>query len=480
VSVPPEIHLTASWVVAALEAVHGKLIAGDRERVFGGVSIDTRSIARDDLFIGIRGERWDGTDFANLAIDAGAAGVLLPAGRGSALVGASPAAIIEVDDPTRALQMLARAVRRESGTKVVAITGSAGKTTTKEITSEFLATTYRVVRNRGNLNNHIGLPLSLMELRKRPDIAVVELGMNHTGEIKTLVGIAEPEVRVWTNVGDAHLAFFDSVDAIADAKAEIFEGAGASDVLVASADDERIRARLPRFPGRVVTFGFDRDADVRVAHVIDRGIDGVAARLTTSEGPMQLETRLIGRANLANVAAAAAVAIELGVPVAKLAERAATLVPARHRGEVVRLGSGVTVIDDSYNANPSATRLALDVLANTSATRRIAVLGEMLELGERSAELHRAIGRAVSGGRVDLLIAVGGEPAAELAEIAARTGMPRARVRYFTTSDEAAAVVSTLIEPGDVVLVKGSRGVGTDRIVERIVAQWAPPAHRSE
>ena len=173
-------------------------------------------------------------------------------------------------------------------------------------------------------------------------------------------------------------------------------------------------------------------------------------------------------------------ALELGVSLTKIAERAVHLVPARHRGEVVRLGSRVTVIDDSYNANPSATRLALEVLAKTSASRRIAVLGEMLELGERSIDLHSGIGKAVSTAGVDLLIAVGGKPAAALAETAARTGMPGARVRYFTTSDEAAAAVSTLIEPGDIVLVKGSRGVGTDRIVERIVAQWAQPAHRSD
>src|SRR5207248_8338823 len=176
---------------------------------------------------------------------------------------------------TAALQALAHTIRRESGTKVVAITGSAGKTTTKEVTSELLATRYRVVRNRGNFNNHIGLPLSLMELRERPEIAVVELGMNHAGEISTLVRVAEPEVRVWTNVGEAHLGFFASIDAIADAKAEIFDGATASTRLVANADDDRIAARLPRFAGAVTTFGIDRDADVRATSVDDRGIDGL-------------------------------------------------------------------------------------------------------------------------------------------------------------------------------------------------------------
>ena len=174
-----------------------------------------------------------------------------------------PALLIEVGDTTRALQDLARDVRRRSGARVVAITGSAGKTTTKEVIAEFLSARFDVFRNKGNLNNHIGLPLSLLELRARPQVAVVELGMNHAGEISTLVGIAEPDVRVWTNVGDAHLGFFASPDAIADAKAEILEAADRSHVLVANANDPRIMERAARFPGRVVTFGIETDADVR-------------------------------------------------------------------------------------------------------------------------------------------------------------------------------------------------------------------------
>src|SRR5206468_12825436 len=222
----------------------------------------------------------------------------------------------EVEDTTAALQLLAQAVRRESGTKVVAITGSAGKTTTKEVTGSFLASQYRVVRNRGNLNNHIGLPLSLMELRSRPDIAVVELGMNHVGEISTLVRIAEPDVRVWTNVGEAHVGFFRSVDAIADAKAEILERASPATLLVANADDDRVAARARKFSGRIATFGLDRDADVQAAEVEDLGIDGIAARVTTRRGAVDIRTPLVGRANLANVLAAIAVAIEFDIPLA--------------------------------------------------------------------------------------------------------------------------------------------------------------------
>ena len=246
------------------------------------------------------------------------------------------------------------------------------------MTSEFLERRYRVVRNRGNFNNHIGLPLSLIELRQRPEIAVVELGMNHPGEISTLVRVAEPEVRVWTNVGEAHLGFFASLDAIADAKAEIFEGADASTLLVANADEERIAARLGSFRGRVVTFGIDRDADVRATEVVDGGIEGTSARVTTPRGRIDVTTPLIGRVNLANILAATAVALEFDVPLSDVARMAARLQPASHRGEVVRLASGITVVDDSYNANPTATKRALEVLKSAKATRRIAVVGEML------------------------------------------------------------------------------------------------------
>ena len=470
-----EIQLIGTWVAAA---VSGTIVSGDRSTIFHGVSIDTRSIGRGDLFFAIRGERFDGAEFADAAIAAGAAGIVVPSGRGwsergagQKLQGAPAPLVIEVGDTIGALQSLANAVRRASGTKVVAITGSAGKTTTKEATGEFLASRYRVVRNRGNLNNHIGLPLSLMDLRRGPDVAVVELGMNHAGEISTLVGIAEPEVRVWTNVGEAHIGFFPSMDAIADAKAEIFEGASPSTLLVANADDDRIASRMRRFSGRVTTFAIDREADVRATAVADRGVGGTAAHVTTPRGAVDVSTALVGRGNLANLLAATAVALEFEVPLATIAERAAHLRPAAHRGEVVRLRDGVTLVDDSYNANPTATKQALELLARTGASRRVAVLGEMLELGEFATGLHADVGRAAAGAGIDLLIAVGGAPAAALADAAVAAGMAADRVRQYGTSDQAAGALAAMIEPGDVVLVKGSRGVKTERVVERLKAE---------
>ena len=462
------IPLTATSVASA---AGGVIVAGDPGQAFDGVSVDTRTLKPGELFVAIRGDRFDGAEFAAAGIAAGAAGVLMEASRARAIA-AGRAAVIAVDDSTVALQALARAIRRASAAKVVAITGSAGKTTTKEVTSELLSTRYRVIRNRGNFNNHIGLPLSLIDLRQRPEIAVVELGMNHAGEISTLVRIAEPEVRVWTNVGEAHLGFFASVDAIADAKAEILEGARPSDLLVANADDPRIADRIGGFAGRTTTFGLAPNAHVRAAAVVDRGIDGTSARMTTPRGAVDVTTPLVGRGNFANILAATAVALEFDVPLAEIAAKAATLTPAAHRGEVVRLAKGVTVIDDSYNANPTATRRALDVLTGSQASRRIAVIGEMLELGERSADLHAEVGRAAANARLDALIAVGGAPALALADAAVAAGMPAVAVRYVPTSDDAADVAAAMLHAGDLVLVKGSRGIKTDRVVDRLKSSW--------
>jgi len=401
------------------EAVGGTLQG--RDGPLEGFSIDTRTIARGDLFFAIRGEHFDGHAFLSKAADAGAAGAVVSS-PGAMVAGPTGYPLIVVDDTIQALQRLARHVRRLSGSSVVAVTGSAGKSTTKEITADFLSSRYRVFRNKGNLNNHIGLPLSLLELRHRPEIAVVELGMNHFGEIRTLVGIAEPEVRVWTNVGPAHLEFFESVDAIAQAKAEVMEGADRDDLLVANADDDRVMRHAADFAGRVRTFGINRPADVRALAVQDLGIDGTVARIQTPVGQAELRTPLVGIANLANVLAATATAIRFEIPLSDIVERAAELKPVTRRGEVTRT-SRITIVDDSYNSNPSALARALATLAGqANANRRVAVLGEMLELGATSDALHREAGREAANAGLSALITVGGASARALAESALQHG----------------------------------------------------------
>jgi UDP-N-acetylmuramoyl-tripeptide--D-alanyl-D-alanine ligase len=380
--------------------------------------------------------------------------------------------VVEVADTVTALQALARHIRRTTTARVVAITGSAGKTTTKEITAELLSGRYRVFRNTGNLNNHIGLPLSLLELRKRPDIAVVELGMSHAGEISLLVDIAQPDVRVWTNVSDVHAEFFASVDEIADAKAEILEQAGPDTVLVANADDDRVIARTGRFAGRVVTFGIERPADVKARRVRGSGLAGLEAEVRTWAGDVVLNSPLPGRANLENLLAGMAVALLFDVPLGEIAERTRRLVPVSHRGEVLKLAKGVTVVDDSYNSNPAALRRALEVLADEQSARRAAVLGEMLELGAHSERLHEECGRAAAAAGLDWLVTVGGVPAGRMAAAAVDAGMAADSVRHLPTSAEAAEFVVTRVGRGDLVLVKGSRGIRTDLVVDRLRAEF--------
>ena len=443
------------------------------DREISGFSIDTRTIGPGDLFIAIRGDRFDGNAYVAEAVRNGAAAAIVS---DSALTSAPELAgtpLIVVSDTIAALQLLANRVRRDSGAAVVAVTGSAGKSTTKEITATFLSSRYSVFRNRGNLNNHIGLPLSLLELRTRPDIGVLELGMNHAGEISALVAIAEPEVRVWTNVGPAHLEFFGTVDAIAEAKSEILERATSDSLLVANADDDLVMRHAPRFAGRVRTFGVERPADVRALAVRDLGVNGTAAIVRTPVGEAEIRTPLAGTANLSNVLAAAAVAIRFDVPLQDIVERAAGLKPVARRGEVIRAG-GVTIIDDSYNSNPKALSRALALLgAETRAARRVAVVGEMLELGEASRDLHRQAGEEAVRSHVDVVVAVGGVNARAVADGAMEAGLPASGVHYVENSQAAADLVATIVRSGDVVLVKGSRGIRTEAVVDRLKAELA-------
>jgi UDP-N-acetylmuramoyl-tripeptide--D-alanyl-D-alanine ligase len=459
-----ELTLTLDWVAAAVGATRRK---GSVDAAVGDVVTDSRTLQPGDLFVALRGLRFDGHTFVADVLARGAVGAIVEQGRVQEDV-----RTIEVPDTLEALQRLAHRVRSTVATRVIAITGSAGKTTTKEAIAALLATRFRVVKNKGNLNNHIGLPLSLMQLRTAPDVAVMELGMNHTGEISRLVEIATPDVRVWTNVGDAHLGFFASADAIADAKAEILEGAGVDTVLVCDADDRRVMTRVGKFPGKVLTFGETDGATIRARSIRDRGIRGMSADIETPAGDRTIETALLGRGNLLNVLAATAVALDCGIALDQIAVEISRLKPADRRGAVRRLRDGITLIDDSYNSSPSALRRALEVVAHEARdTRAIGVLGEMLELGAHSLALHESCGRAAAAAGLSRLFVVGGAPARALAGAAIGAGMPAASVSHFETSEQAAPAVVTAVTAGDLVLVKGSRGTRTDVVADRLVAE---------
>jgi UDP-N-acetylmuramoyl-tripeptide--D-alanyl-D-alanine ligase len=464
--------LTAGLVA---EVTGGRLAAGDPGRVFTSVSIDSRTLpmvpasahAAGALFIALTGPNFDAHTFLPDVIARGAAGLVVS----ELPIIAGHAAVILVSDPLAALQRLGHEVRRRSGARVVAITGSAGKTTTKEATAACLAARYRVYWNAGNLNNHIGLPLSLLELRHGPDVAVVELGMNHAGEIRMLVALAEPDVRVWTNVGNAHIGHFGGIDAIAEAKAEILEGLTPRSLVVVNADDPRVMRHVVPGVGKTLTFGIEQRADVWARRVEDSGFDGTRAEVTTPWGELSLNLALAGRPNLLNVLAAATVALESGVESGDVARVAAALAAVPRRGALTTLANGARLVDDSYNASPAAVNVMLSTLAVTQVTgRRIAVLGEMRELGDEARAWHADCGRAAAQSGVDVLVAIGGPAADGLVEGAREAGLDPQRIMRFADSASAAEPVAALVRSGDLVLVKGSRGTRTDIVADRLKA----------
>jgi UDP-N-acetylmuramoyl-tripeptide--D-alanyl-D-alanine ligase len=462
----------APFVLTAAEMAHafrGTLVSGDASAPMPDVSIDTRTLQPGALFVAIAGPTFDGHTFVGEAVARGAAGVVVSDADAARDV-TDGVAVIHVHDTLLGMQQAAHVVRQRSQTRLVAITGSAGKTTTKEITAALLATHFTTFRTQGNLNNHIGLPLSLFALRTCPAVGVVELGMSGLGEIRRLVQIADPEVRVWTNVGSAHLGHFASVDQIAEAKAEILEEADSDDVLVANAGDARVMRHARRFAGRTITFGVGVDADVAVRDVEARGAQGMRARLVARGDTRVFETPLLGDGNLANIAAATAVALDAGITLDDVVRTVSTLPASPHRGQVVRAPGGWTIIDDAYNSSPEALQRALTTLASADG-RRIALLGEMLELGDASVRLHRECGHAAAHAGLAHLAVVGGPPADALAEGATEAGLDAVCLTREATSDALARRVRAIVRRGDVVLVKGSRGTAMDRVVAALMEE---------
>ena len=449
-----------------LAATHGALAApAAPEIALSSVSIDSRTIEAGALFVAVKGPRFDGHHFLADAAGRGARAALVhrdaPAPPGLPLV--------RVADTTKGLSDLARHVRREAALPVVGVTGSVGKTTTKDMTAHFLATRGPVLKTEGNLNNQYGLPLTLLRLRPEHAAAVLEMGMSAPGEIRALSRLAEPDVATITRVAAVHLEFFPSVDAIAEAKAEILEGLRPGGAAVLNGDDPRVRAIGERFPGRVVWFGRDRRHDVSAESWRGTAF-GMRFLLRLGGRAVDVALPLAGPHFVTSFLAAAAAAHVLGVSPESTAEAATSLRPAPHRGEVRRLGEEVVLLDDCYNSSPEALEAAVVVLGLAPGRRRVAVLGDMLELGPTGPRLHRERGRALAG-RVDAL-AVVGPLAREILEGALEAGIPVASLHHFATAADAAAAVGELVRPGDAVLVKGSRGVKLEAVVDAIAARF--------
>ncbi len=435
-----------------------------------GVTIDSRTLVRGELFVAIHGPRHDGHTFVAAALAGGALAAVVQRDRLGEYPEAVRAKLLPADDTLAALQQLARAVRRAWGRRLAGVTGSVGKTTTKEVLAALLAARFRVLKSEGNLNNEYGLPLTLLRLDDADKAAVVELGMSHRGEIARLAEIAEPDVGVVTAVAPVHLEFFSSVEEIALAKRELIEGLrGQQTVAVLNADDERVAefARLSR--GRVVTYGLNSGAEFHADAIEDRGAQGSAFDFVAPNGRVRLELPLVGRHNVSNALGALAAASVWGVGAAEALRVFPQLAPAAMRGEVLRFENSFAVINDCYNSNPVALGAMLDLLAATPGyRRRLLVAGEMLELGKTSPELHRAAGqRAATVACIDWIIGVQGD-AARLVEGATEAGHPPERAKFFPDAAEAAEFLTGLVAPGDLLLVKGSRGVKMERVVEAL------------
>jgi UDP-N-acetylmuramoyl-tripeptide--D-alanyl-D-alanine ligase len=432
-----------------------------------GVAVDSRHVRPGDLFVAIRGERVDGHAFAREAAARGAK-ALLGERRPADLSPDFPAVL--VPDPVRALQLLAAAMRQTMGFRLAAVTGSAGKTTTKDFAASILARRFAVEKTPGNQNSQVGFAMSVVNLPRRPDWLVGEMGLSAPGDLSRLSRTFPPDVAALLLVAPAHLQFFRSVDAIADAKAEILEGLVPGGTFVANADDPRVEAlaRATAARGRVRVVRFGRQATSPGADVASSAEEAEASgsrfRLRMPSGEADVRLPLPGPHQVVNFLAAAAIAFAVGLSPADCAAAAGGLKPASHRGEWKRHASGARLYDDSYNANPASMQAALETLAAVPAGRRIAVLGDMLELGSEEERFHREAGRGAAAG-ADLLLLVG-ERAAWIGQGAVEAGLAADAVRRVASAEEAAALLSENLASGDVVLFKGSRGVGLDRAVD--------------
>ena len=457
----------AAWAASA------RVVQRGAAQAFEGVFTDTRAPRPGALFVALHGEKFDATAFLAEAVQGGASGVLVPEKSASVEVPEN-VAVLAAADTARALAGLARAWRGQlPGLKVVCITGSAGKTSTKELIAEVLAASGPTLKTEGNLNNEIGVPLTLLGLEPGHRYAAVECGMNHLGEIARLASWADPDVGVVTNVGPVHLEGTGSIDGVAYAKGELFHALRASGIAVANADDPRVLQQARLSLRKIVTFGATLGSDVRLVSV-HHGGPGLNVQLEFAGAIRRFDLQLIGTHNGHNAAAAAAVGIALGIDAATILRGLANARTPGRRMRPVPMPGGGLLIDDCYNANPSSMKAALLTLTHLvrGKGRAVAVLGDMLELGPTELDLHRDVGRFAAGAGLSLLVCYG-KRARAIGEGAIESGLKPDSVQWAENPAEAIAQVRRGARPEDVILVKGSRGMKMELISDPL-AQAGP------
>ncbi len=424
-----------------------------------GYSIDSRTIAPHQLFFAVKGERFDGHDFVAQALERGAAGAVVR--RDQLGRYANREQLLAVEDTLIALQSLATAVRKLWGKPLIGVTGSAGKTTTKDAIAHVLSSRFRVLKSEGNFNNHFGLPLMLLKLEPEYDVAVIEMGMSHASEIRALAKIARPETGVVTNVAPVHLEFFDSLAGIARAKYELVESLPGNGTAILNADDEYVSQFGRDFKGKVVMFGTRPSADVRAENIQSNGSSGTEFDVAVGSLREHAKLPLVGEHNVSNALAAVAVGVQQGLAPSEAIQALATLAASEKRGQVLQLGN-ITVINDCYNSNPKALKAMVDALAGMPGKRHIVVAGEMLELGPTGEEMHRDAGRYIAGKKIDVLLGVRGLAQAAV-EAAKQAGI---RAEFVVSAEEAGEWLRRETREGDAVLLKASRGVKLEKALE--------------
>jgi UDP-N-acetylmuramoyl-tripeptide--D-alanyl-D-alanine ligase len=430
-------------------------LSGAGEARITGWSVDSRTVQTGDLFFALRGPNHDGNIYVADALRKGATAAVAEV--------SAPGAVLVVPDALHALQEIAVWARKRWGRDVVGLTGSAGKTSTKDIIAELLSVTLHAGKTVGNFNNHVGVPLSILRLPLDAEVAVLEIGMNHAGEIRELCQIAQPRIGVVTNVGYAHIEAFESIDGVAAAKRELIECLPQEGIAVLNADDPRVAAFRDFHKGTVITFGIAQPANVRAEDVEFLPDGGARFRI----GSVQFATALLGRHGILNILAGVAVAGLYGIAPAQLTAAVAGLKPGKMRGERFT-DNGILILNDCYNANPDAVQAMIDVLRDSPARRRIAVLGEMLELGKRSECLHREVGRYAARSGIDVVVAIHGD-ARFIADGVIESGKAADNVYFLDDAAAAGDLARQMAREGDAVLFKGSRGTRVERALERFL-----------
>lgn len=438
--------------------ITGGRILHEGAQEFETYGIDSRKMKSGSLFFALRGEVTDGHLFVEAARQKGASGAVVE----RAVQTSTEFAMILVRDSMRALHDLAASIRNSSRTHFVGITGSSGKTSTKEFTASLLAKKYSVFKSEGNLNSVTGMPLSLLSFQEQ-DCGVFEVAMNQPGEISSLSRLLRPQTGVLLNVNPVHTGQFRSIEDVADEKYSLTVGMPVGSTLIYNEDDERLKRRASTFSGLKISFGISENADLSIRDVRSLGVRGNHATLHWRSKTLSVETKLSGRGNLYNIAAAAAVSFHLDVPFEQVRRGIGELQPYSQRGIFLKL-DGIHVYDDSYNSNPKALEMALDLISESSGYRRkVIVLGDMLELGSEEIEFHRKAGQQIGAHGFDVLITAGplGRHTAAAAE-----GVKE--VYATENSDGAAEKAAELVRQGDLVLVKGSRGMKMEKVIEKL------------